>query len=98
MNKNKDTIAKLRLSNKKLHQQLAVAKGQAGDEEVILSAFNASSRNEVSLVRSGILSQVVYFTIRNDFYSIDHLMIMAKFYNWLSCISRFFRLIIICFI
>ena len=58
MNKNKDTIAKLRLSNKKLHQELAVAKGQAGDEEVILSAFNATSRNEVSLVRSGILSQV----------------------------------------
>ena len=58
MNKNKDTIAKLRMSNKKLHQELAVAKGQAGDEEVILSAFNASSRNEVSLVRSGILSQV----------------------------------------
>lgn len=57
MNKNKDTIAKLRLSNKKLHQELAVAKGQAGDEEVILSAFNATSRNEVSLVRSGILSQ-----------------------------------------
>ena len=32
--------------------------GQAGDEEVILSAFNASSRNDVSLVRSGIQSQV----------------------------------------
>lgn len=58
MNKNKEIIAKLRQSNKKLHQELAVAKGQAGDEEVILSAFNASSRNEVTLVRSGMLSQV----------------------------------------
>lgn len=57
MNKNKESIAKLRLRNKKLHQELAIAKGQAGDEEVILSAFNAASRNEVSLVRSGILSQ-----------------------------------------
>ena len=57
MNKNKEQIAKLRLRNKKLHQELAIAKGQAGDEEVILSAFNASTRNEVSLVRSGILSQ-----------------------------------------
>lgn len=65
MNKNKDTIAKLRLSNKKLHQELAVAKGQAGDEEVILSAFNATSRNEVSLVRSGILSQVRYNSHNN---------------------------------
>ena len=74
MNKNKDTIAKLRLSNKKLHQELAVAKGQAGDEEVILSAFNATSRNEVSLVRSGILSQVQNIDINPEFINLATLL------------------------
>ena len=71
MNKNKEVIAKLRLSNKKLHQELAVAKGQAGDEEVILSAFNAQSRNEVSLVRSGMLSQVCTYVTNRSTYSMS---------------------------